>query len=416
MLQSKLFAKTRREDPKDEVAKNAKLLIRAGFIHKESAGVYAFLPLGLKTLNKICQIIREEMNALGAQEVQLTALQAPELWQKTDRWSDDKVDNWFKTELKSGGELGLGFTHEEPFAAIMSENVSSYKDLPLAVYQIQTKFRNELRAKSGIIRGREFLMKDLYSFHTNEKDLDEYHLKVRQAYENIFQRLGIADRTFFTFASGGVFSEFSYEFQTLAEAGEDLIYVDQEQKIAVNKEVYTTEVLAKQNLDKTKLKECQSIEVGNIFKLGTRFSEALGLDFVTESGERQPVVMGSYGLGPSRLMGVLAEILSDDKGLIWPLAVAPMALHLISLDQDEVALRLLTDLESAGIEALFDDRAVSAGEKFADADLLGLPYRVVVSAKNLATNQLEIKNRQSGAVEFIPVLELVAWAEKNLRP
>jgi prolyl-tRNA synthetase len=415
MLQSKLFTKTRREDPKDEVAKNARLLIRAGFIHKESAGIYSLLPLGLKTLNNISQIVRDEMNALGANELQMTALQNPEIWQKTDRWSEEKVDNWFKTSLKGGGELGLGFTHEEDITAIASAHVNSYKDLPFSAYQIQTKFRNEARAKSGIMRGREFLMKDLYSFHTTEEDLDIFYQKAIQAYKNIFNRLGIGEKTFLTFASGGVFSEFSHEFQTICEVGEDSIFVDRDKNIAVNQEVYNDEVLQKVNLDKSKLEEVKAVEIGNIFKLGTRFSEPLGLTYLDEKGEKRPVIMGCYGFGPSRAMGLLTEIFADDRGLVWPLSVAPFAIHLISLDQNEKAEGVYKNLITKGFEVLFDDRAASAGEKFADSDLIGIPYRVIISSKGLSNNQYEVKNRQTGEVTLVFETEFENWLEKNLR-
>ena len=415
MLQSQLFVKTRREDPKDEVAKNAKLLIRAGYIHKELAGAYSLLPLGLKTLNKINAIIRDEMNKLGANEIQMTALQSADLWQKTDRWSDDKVDNWFKTSLKAGGDLGLGFTHEEPITVIASESINSYKDLPLSIYQIQTKFRNEARAKSGIMRGREFLMKDLYSFHADANSLDEFYLKAQEAYKNVFARLGIGDKTFVTFAGGGSFSEFSHEYQTICETGEDTIYLDRAKKIAVNKEVYNEEVLTKLGLDKTKMEEVKAVEVGNIFKLGTRFSEPLGLLFSDEKGERRPVIMGCYGIGPSRLLGLLTEVFADEQGLIWPLSVAPFQLHLISLEKNDEALKLYDELTKKGIEVLIDDRDLSAGAKFADADLLGIPYRVVVSAKGLSAGQYEIKNRQTGETDFVPVEEFPAWVEKTIR-
>jgi len=415
MLQSQLFVKTRREDPKDEVAKNAKLLIRAGYIHKELAGAYSLLPLGLKTLNKINAIIRDEMNKLGANEIQMTALQSADLWQKTDRWSDDKVDNWFKTSLKAGGDLGLGFTHEEPITVIASESINSYKDLPLSIYQIQTKFRNEARAKSGIMRGREFLMKDLYSFHADASSLDEFYLKAQEAYQNVFARLGIGDKTFVTFAGGGSFSEFSHEYQTICETGEDTIYLDRAKKIAVNKEVYNEEVLTKLGLDKTKMEEVKAVEVGNIFKLGTRFSEPLGLLFSDEKGERRPVIMGCYGIGPSRLLGLLTEVFADEQGLIWPLSVAPFQLHLISLEKNDEALKLYDELTKKGIEVLIDDRDLSAGAKFADADLLGVPYRVVVSAKGLLAGQYEIKNRQTGETDFVPVEEFPAWVEKTIR-
>ncbi len=405
MRQTKLFTKTRREDPADEVSKNAKLLIRAGFIHKEMAGAYSYLPLGLRVLEKIKNIIREEINLIGGEEIVMTALQDKELWQTTDRWDDDKVDNWFKTSLKNGSEVGLGITHEEPLTRIMKDHVSSYRDLPVYAYQFQNKFRNELRAKSGIMRGREFLMKDLYSFSATEEQHQEFYAKARAAYVKIFDRVGLGQQTHVTFASGGIFSKFSEEFQTESEAGEDLIYVDEQKKIAINKEVLTDEVVAELGLSRGSLVEKKAIEVGNIFHLGTKFSEPLGLMYQDESGKAVPVVMGSYGIGPSRLMGTIVEVYADDGGLVWPKSIAPFQIHLVALGNSDTvsteATKLYEDLTKQGVEVLYDDRELSAGEKLADADLLGLPYRVIVSDKTITAGQLEIKNRQSGETSFV---------------
>jgi prolyl-tRNA synthetase len=376
-------------------------------VHKEMAGVYSYLPLGLRVLNKINGIIREEMNAIGGQELLLTALQSPEVWEKTDRWNDELVDNWFKTELKNGSTLGLGFTHEEPITNLMRQHISSYKDLPVYAYQIQTKFRNETRAKSGIMRGREFLMKDLYSFSTTEEDLDAFYEKAKVAYKNIFERVGLGDRTFMTFASGGIFSKYSHEFQTLSEAGEDTIHLSREKNIAVNKEVFTDEVLTDLGLKKDELEEATAIEVGNIFKLGTRFSDALGLKFRDENGEEKPVVMGSYGIGPGRLMGVAVETLSDAQGIVWPESIAPFTVHLVEIRAKEEANNLYEKLTKMGVEVLYDDREASAGEKFADSDLIGIPYRVVVSGKTLASGKLEMKERKSGEVKMLSEEELL---------
>jgi prolyl-tRNA synthetase len=400
MKQSQLFTKTRKEAPKDEVSRNAELLIRAGFVYKEMAGVYAFLPLGLRVLNKIINIIREEMNAIGGQELSLPALQEKELWEKTDRWDDTKVDAWFKTKLKNDTELGLGFTHEEPLTQLMREHVSSFRDLPFSAYQFQTKFRNETRAKSGLMRTREFIMKDLYSFSKDKSEHEDFYEKAKQAYINIFRRLGIGDVTYLTFASGGVFSQFSHEFQTLTDSGEDVIYVDEEKKIAVNKEVYTDEVLASLGLDKSTLKECKAVETGNIFTLGTRFSEALGLTYKNDKGETVPVFMGSYGIGPARSMGTIVELFSDEKGIVWPVSIAPFRVHLLTLGEDEniksLGEEVYKTLEANGIEVLFDDRDVRAGEKFADSDLIGIPTRVIVGSKTLESKMFEIKDRATG--------------------
>ncbi|HXK38895.1 MAG TPA: aminoacyl--tRNA ligase-related protein [Candidatus Paceibacterota bacterium] len=406
MRQSQLFTKTRKSAPRDEVAKNAQLLIRGGYIHKEMAGVYSYLPLGLRVLNNIMRVIREEMNAIGGQEVLLSALQSPAAWKKTDRWRDDAIDVWFKTELKGGGKLGLATTHEEPLTALMTEYINSYKDLPRYAYQFQTKFRNELRPKSGIMRSREFIMKDLYSFSRNEQEFREFYEKCAAAYKKIFDRLGIGEKTFRTFASGGTFSRFSDEFQTVCGAGEDTIYASKEKGIAVNKEVYTDEVLSELGLKKEELSEAKAIEVGNIFPLGTRFSDALGLRFKDDKGIAAPVVMGSYGIGPGRVMGAIVEVLSDEKGIVWPKEVAPYQAHLITIsggNKDVIAEadRLYDLLAEHGIEALYDDRDLRAGEKFADSDILGIPTRLVVSEKTLAEGGVEAVSRQTGGTTLV---------------
>ncbi len=411
MLQSHLFTRTRREAPKDEVAKNAQLLIRAGFIHKEMAGVYSFLPLGLRVLRKVEKIIREEMDAIGGQEVLLTALQDPAPWLTSGRWSDEVIDVWFKTKLAGGGELGLGNTHEEALTALMRHHVHSYADLPRAVYQIQTKFRNELRARSGILRMREFLMKDLYSFSRSVAEHEIFYEKAKGAYHNVFARVGIGDITFLTFASGGSFSKYSHEFQTICEAGEDTVYVAKEKGMAINKEVYTDGVIADLGLTKEELIEHAAVEVGNIFSLGTRFSDALNLTFVDEQGEAQPVVMGCYGIGPGRLMGTVVEALGDEKGLVWPKSIAPFPVHIVRIGEDKKVQQASDDLyermRSLDIEVLYDDRAVNAGEKFADADLIGIPYRAVVSEKTLAENKIEVKLRQAGETKMMTEGELI---------
>lgn len=406
MRQSQLFTKTRKEAPKDEVSKNAALLTRGGYIHKEMAGVYSYLPLGLRVLKKIEHIIREEMDAIGGEEVLLTTLQDPAVWKKSGRWSDEAVDNWFKSELASGGEVGIANTHEEPLTSLLRQHVRSYADLPKYVYQIQTKFRNELRAKSGLMRGREFLMKDLYSFSRSEEEFRTFYETCAQAYLKIFGRVGLADVVFRTFASGGSFSRFSDEFQAISEAGEDTIYVDREKNVAINKEVYTKEVLDDLGLAKDTLVEHKAIEIGNIFPLGSRFAEAEGLVYKDKDGNDQYPVMGSYGIGLGRLMGVVVEVLSDEKGIVWPPDIAPFDMHLISIkgEDEEVnayADKLYEKLRKSGIDVLYDDRDVQAGEKFADSDLLGIPIRVVISKKTLDNKVVERVQRKSGLVELV---------------
>ncbi len=417
MRQSQLFTKTRREAPSDEVSKNAQLLIRAGFINKEMAGVYDFLPLGLRVLNNIIRIIREEMNQIGGQELFLTTLQEPALWQKTGRWSDETIDVWFKTKLKSGSDMGLATTHEEPLTQLMRGHISSYKDLPKYAYQFQTKFRNELRAKSGILRSREFIMKDLYSFSRNEEEFRKFYEECAAAYLKIFDRAGIGSKTYRTFASGGSFSKFSDEFQTVCAAGEDTIYINEGRRLAVNKEVYNDATLSELGLRKEDMREEKAIEVGNIFPLGTRFSEPLGLSYKNEAGESVPVVMGSYGIGPARLMGTVVESFADDKGLVWPDEIAPFAVHVVQLGDDaevqKEAQELYRELTGAGVEVLWDDRDARAGKKFADSDLIGIPLRVIVSQKSLAEGKFECVLRQSGTTAHRTLSELIASLTSN---
>lgn len=411
MRQSQLFTKTRKEAPADEVAKNAQLLIRAGYIHKNMAGVYSFLPLGLRVIEKINRIIREEMDAIGGVELYMPSLQDPALWKQTDRWSDEKVDVWFKSQLQAGGEIGFGWTHEEVVTDIMRQYVSSYKDLPFAAYQIQTKFRNEVRAKSGIMRTREFWMKDLYSFAATQEQHDAIYEAAAQAYENIFNRIGIGDKTYKTFASGGAFSKFSHEYQTLAEAGEDIVYVCEEKGIAINEEVLEEADLSEFGVSRDELEKRKSIEVGNIFSLGTKFSEAIGLSFKDESGENKPVIMGSYGIGPARSMGTVVDLLADEKGIVWPESIAPFQVHLVGLNLEDAEVRdwadgIYSSLLRRGVEVLFDDRDLRPGEKFADSDLLGIPYRVVVSRKGKESGSFEVVTRQTGEVRQLTEEEL----------
>lgn len=415
MRLSQLFTKTSKSVPADETAKNAKLLIQAGFIHKEMAGVYAYLPLGKRVLDNISQIVREEMNAIDAQEMQMTILQPKDIWQKTDRWDDEKVDNWFKTKLKNGTELGVGLTHEEPVVDALSNYINSYKDLPLFVYQIQNKFRNELRAKSGLMRGREFIMKDMYSFARCQQEHEELYEKAAGAYHKVYERLGIGPQTYRTFADGGIFTtRFSDEFQTVSDIGEDIIYIDEAKRIAVNKEVYTDENLVKLGLNKADLVEKRAVEVGNIFPLESKYTDALDVYFTDEQGNNQSIIMGCYGIGISRLVGLLAEHFADDKGLVWPEAVAPALIYIVRIGDDaaviKVADELYKSLTSQSVLVLYDDRdgmTARAGEKFADADLMGIPYRVVISPKLVADGKVEIKSRVAQDSTLTTAIELL---------
>lgn len=422
MRQSQLFTKTRKEAPKDEVSKNAQLLIRAGYVHKEMAGVYSYLPLGLRTLNKIEAVIRNEMDKIG-REVLLPALSPQDLWKQTGRL--DTVDSLMRTvganELslaKNDASYVLNPTHEELITPIAQENIQSYRDLPAAYYQIQNKFRNEARAKSGILRGREFRMKDLYSFHRDEADLLSYYETAKSVYQAVFERLELGDDTFITLASGGDFTTgFSHEFQTVVESGEDTIYLDRTNNIAYNKEVVNEETAKRLGVDFEQMEQVRACEVGNIFPLNTKFSKAFNYSYVDEEGKPQPVYMGCYGIGSSRLMGVLVEKFGDDKGLVWPDAVAPFAIHIVSLgDNEDVtkeAEELYKQLTDAKVDVLWDDRDARAGEKFADSDLIGIPLRVVISEKTLAAGKFECVERTSGRTHHLSTSELLERCTTN---
>ena len=418
MRQSKLFTKTKKEAPTDEVAKNAELLIRGGFIHKEMAGVYSYLPLGLRVIKNIENIIREEMNMVGGIEMKTSILQNKEIWEKTNRWDDKEVDIWFKTKLKNDTEVGLSWSNEENFTNILKQYVNSYKDLPIYAYDFKDILRNEIRSKSGIMRGREFYWKALYSFSKDEKEHNDFYEKIKITYNNIFKRVGIGHITYLTFASGGAFSKYSHEFQTITGAGEDTIYVSEDNAIAINKEVFEDEVIASLGLEKNKLIENRSIEVGNIFTLGTHKAESLGLYYTDEKGNKIPAFIGSYGIGLGRLMGTVVEVLSDDRGIIWPESISPFKIHLLSLGDDksvlEEANNVYERLTKNKIEVLFDDReGISAGEKFADSDLIGIPYRAVVSSRSIKENGIELKKRTEEKGRIVSVEELLKLLEPS---
>ena len=408
MRVTKLFTKTLRDAPADEVAKNAQLLIRAGFVYKEMAGAYAYLPLGIRVIEKIKQIVREEMDAIDSNELIMTSLQRKDIWEKTGRWSDETVDIWFKTRLKDDTEVGLGWSHEEPIVEMMKQYVRSYKDLPSSLYQFQTKMRNEIRAKSGIMRGREFVMKDMYSFHATAEDLEAYYNRTIEAYKRVYDRLGIGEDTYVTFASGGAFTKFSHEFQTICEAGEDVIYLHREKNIAVNEEVIDDAVqelgIAREELEKVK-----TAETGNIFNFGTQKTDEMGMYYTAEDGSQQSLYIGSYGIGITRAMGVIAEKLSDDKGLVWPKNIAPYLVYLVSIGEKgsaeaESVYRQLTD---AGIEVLYDDRNERPGTKFADAELMGIPLRLTVSDRGVEAGEYELTDRATGQTQGVKPEELL---------
>jgi prolyl-tRNA synthetase len=413
MLQSKLFYRANKNKSAETEAVSHDLLTRAGYVDQLMAGVYTFLPLGFRVLKKIENIIRKNMEAADGQEMLMPALNPKENWQKTGRW--ESLDILFKLKGAGDKEYALAPTHEEVIAPLAKKIVFSYKDLPFYAFHIQNKFRNELRAKSGILRTREFMMKDLYSFHATQEDLDKYYEKVAKDYVNIFKECGILRNgkdpmTYRTLASGGSFAKYSDEFQTLTEAGEDTVYVCKKCQIAINKEI----IGENKNCPKcgaSEYEEKKGIEVGNIFKMGTRYSAPFDLKFKDKDGTEKPVLMGCYGIGLGRLLGTIVEVNHDEKGIIWPKEVAPFLVHLIPVGDDKkvkiVVEKLYTSLLKNNIEVVYDDRAdKSAGEKFAEADLLGIPYRVVVSEKTLKANSVEVKERGKSQAKLVKINKL----------
>ena len=391
------------------MARNAQLLIRAGFVFKTMAGVYSYTPLGLRVLENIKQIVREEMNAIGSQELIMSTLQRKELWQETGRWSDELVDVWFKSTLQDGTDVGFGWTHEEPIVELLRSYLKSYKDLPISVYQFQNKLRNELRAKSGIMRGREFIMKDMYSVHAAKEDLDAYYDQVIEAYKRCYDRFGIGDDTYVTFASGGAFTKFSHEFQTICEAGEDYIYLHRGKNIAVNEEVLD-DAVKELGIKRNELEKVRTAEVGNIFNFGTQKSEEMNLVFTGSDGVQHYAYMGSYGIGITRVMGVIVEKFADEKGLIWPENIAPARVYLVQIGEKSRAAadELYETLGAQGVEVLYDERDERPGVKFADAELMGIPLRVTVSDRLLDGKKWEVAMRASGERQLLTTDELLA--------
>ncbi|MFC1663220.1 aminoacyl--tRNA ligase-related protein [Patescibacteria group bacterium] len=407
MKQSKAFIKTLRQPPAGEKSANAKLLEQAGYISKLMAGVYTYLPLGLKVFNNISNIIRKEMYSLGAEELYMPALQPKELWNQTNRWQElSPIMYQFKDN--SEHEVGLATTHEETITLIMSDKINSYKDLPFSLFQIQDKFRDEPRARSGLIRGREFSMKDLYSFHADEDDLNKFYDKSKIAYHNIFNNCGL--EAIIIEASGGSFTkQYSHEFQVICESGEDKLVYCQNCKFAQNKEISKTTECPN---CKHKLNEYRGIEVGNIFKLGTKFSKSLNLNYSDKDGKLHPVVMASYGIGPGRVMATIVEVNHDQDGIIWPTSVAPYELHLLLLSKDKTIIKQAEELYitlSENHSILFDDRSVQAGVKLKDSDLIGIPHRLILSDKTTG-GKLEYKKRsekKTSSIDINKVTELL---------
>ncbi len=406
MKQSHFFAKIKKEASKEAETISHQYLTRADFIDQLATGIYSFLPLGWRVHQKIEKIIREEMNAIDGQEVFLPTLQPKDIWLETDRWQ--KIDPpLFKLKDRHERELALGSTHEEVITDLVRRRVKSYKDLPLSLYQIQNKFRNEMRSSGGLLRVREFIMKDMYSFHQDKNDLDKYYEKVKKSYLNIFQRCGL-EVAAIEALGGTIGGSETHEFALLAETGEDKVIVCPKCGWAANLETG----------EKIKCPKCQaktetknSIENGHIFKLGTTYSEKMKAYFTDQKGQQKPLVMGCYGIGLGRLMAAIVEAHHDQHGIIWPEAVAPFSIHLLTINGQDSKLnhqikkqaeKLYSDFLKQGDEVLYDDRDdKSPGEKFAEADLIGIPWRIVISEKTLTKNSVEVKKRSDEKTELI---------------
>jgi len=403
MKYSKNFPKTQRQAPKDAESTNHKLLVRAGFMDQLMSGSWTLLPLGQRVVGKINNIIREELNRTGAQEILMPLLHPKEIWNETGRW-DSADEIMYKLTDTRDKEFALSFTHEEIFLDLVRKHLNSYKDLPIALYHFSTKFRNELRAKSGILRGREFMMKDLYSVHADEKEFEEYYESVKKAYSRIFERIGFDVKIIE--ASGGVFTNNkTHEFQVVADGGEDKIYYCDKCEWGENQEIFELKEGGKcPTCKEGEIKQASSIEVGNIFPFGTYYSEKMGVQYSDENGEKKYVHFGSYGIGSTRVMGTWVEVSHDDNGIIWPKSIAPFLAHLIGIKTDK-ANEIYSRLNDNNIEVLWDDRDIGVGEKFADADLIGVPFRLVVSDKT--GDKIEVKKRDEETTKLLSLEEVI---------
>jgi len=413
--QSRLLTKSRKDVSKDEASANAQLLERGGFVNKLAAGIYSYLPMGLRVLTKIETIVREEMTAIGSEEVLMPGLTPKAPWEATGRWTDPGTQVQFQLKDNGGRDFGLGFSHEEIVTPLVSQFVRSYRDVPKSVFQIQTKFRDEPRAKSGLLRGREFRMKDMYSFHTDATELDNYYEQVVAAYMRVFSRVGL--NAFRVKALGGVFSpEPSDEFTVEAPVGEDTIFRCDHCDFAENKEIATVKAGDTCPNGDGSIQEIKGIEVGNTFRLGAKYSSAINWTIADKEGKTTPVLMGCYGIGISRLVGAVVECSHDDHGIIWPQAIAPYDVHVVNLmrTKADVADDTAVLLERAGYSVLYDDRPeASVGAKLADADLFGIPVRVVISERSLAQGSIEVKARKSDTPILVAPTDVVAAVEKE---
>lgn len=393
--------------PAEEISVNAKFLIQGGFIDKLMAGSYTLLPLGKRVETKIENIIREEINKTGAQEILMPLLHPKNIWNETGRW--DKASDVMYQFKKNDKEYALSFTHEEIVMDLVRKHISSYRDFPVKIYHFSTKFRNEIRVKSGLLREREFLMNDLYSLHTSRKDMEKYYWEVASSYLEMFKSMKLTAKI--TEASGGVFTEsHTHEFQVLCNTGEDTIFYCEKCDFAQNKEIATVKEGDKCPKCEGEIKSSRAIETGNIFPLGTYYSEKMGVYFTDENGEKKLPWFASYGIGPTRILGTIVEVHHDENGIIWPEAVAPFQVHLIGIMNQESGIMDKVDsmynkLQKVGVDVLYDDRDVSAGQKFADADLIGIPYRLVVSEKT--GDKIEVKKRSEREAKLMDLDEVI---------
>ncbi|MEA1909718.1 MAG: aminoacyl--tRNA ligase-related protein [Patescibacteria group bacterium] len=404
MKYSDSFIKTSKEAPKEANTISHKLLMRGTFIHPLGAGFYSLLPLGFKVYRKIYDIITEELNNIGTEDMMMPVVHPARVWKETGRFDEVGPELW-KIKNRSDEDFVLAMTHEEVVTDAAKGIISSYKDLPKLVGQIQTKVRDEVRARGGLLRTKEFTMQDAYSFDKDEAGLDEVYNKFIEAYKNIFSRVGV-ETVMIESDTGAMGGSCAHEFMMIATSGEDKIVTCQDCGHAVNAEVLG---IAKEGAEDpvVECKKCQSnncefkrgIEVGNIFKLGTKYSKPLKLMFTDEDNTQKPVIMGSYGIGLERLLASVVEASHDENGIIWPKAIAPYTAYLISISQDDMAEKVYEDLKKQGVEVLYDNRDVSPGEKFADADLLGIPYRLTVSDKT--EGKIEVKQRDSSETTLV---------------
>lgn len=403
MKQSLLFVPTLKDAPKDAEVRSHKLMSRAGLVKQVAAGIYSYLPLGYRVIKKIEAIIREELDKIGCSELLMPALQPRDLWEESGRW-DKYGPELMRLQDRKERDFCLGPTHEEIITQVVRDYLNSYKKLPLALYQIQTKFRDEMRPRFGLMRGREFIMKDAYSFHETEEELNEWYKAFTVAYTEIFNRCGLATRIVSSDV-GQIGGNEADEFMVMSEVGEDTITYCMSCSYAANQEHSGLESGDKCPVCGGTIEEAKGIEVGNIFKLGTKYSESMNAKVINKDGEQVPVIMGCYGIGISRTLMASVEQHSTDEGIVWPEEIAPFQVHIIPInvkneEQHALATEIYQDLLAQGVEVLLDDRQERAGSKFKDADLIGIPYRIIVG-KDAKDGNVEFVDRKQGKKDVI---------------